>query len=398
MITMIMAEPTATPMPTVLPSISPVGTPVPLLSYAADPNEPLPENGSCLPLGGSHKLGGVVESSDPLTSVSAFVMCDFNEDPYYPYIRTVTFDPSSKVTRYDLNSTDTLEGVSLNSLMKFGELHTGRHRMQLFAANTTRPTEFPVANVWFDVLDTKWQRIKPDDFNGTYKNVSAFFGGDTKRFLYQYQHVFERYLIADQNWENAYITEFMMDEGDPWLIHMDALPFYEQVRNKLYSTFVRVHGTNGDTGVVPLLRCIESYSGSYVSRFTSSKKYISHHAFGTASDINATLSCNENTKANISLIDTEVRDLLDYHGVVIENGVTYYDFIYSGSYPTTTSNFPESILNYLLYELAFYPAGFQWGHYYNSSSDAMHFTLADNLAGRHDGQRGLRKVFSYIEG
>jgi hypothetical protein len=50
-----------------------------------------------------------------------------------------------------------------------------------------------------------------------------------------------------------------------------------------------------------------------------------------------------------------------------------------------------------LYELAFYRAGFQWGHYYVSTSDAMHFTLTDNIRISHDGNEGLRKVYEYSE-
>ena len=46
----------------------------------------------------------------------------------------------------------------------------------------------------------------------------------------------------------------------------------------------------------------------------------------------------------------------------------------------------------------FYRAGFQWGHYYNSTSDGMHFTLTDNIRNSHDGgNRGLRKVYEYSE-
>ena len=60
-------------------------------------------------------------------------------------------------------------------------------------------------------------------------------------------------------------------------------------------------------------------------------------------------------------------------------------------------NVPETVINYLLYELAFYRAGFQWGHYYISTSDGMHFTLTDNIRISHDGNDGLRKVFEYSE-
>ena len=76
----------------------------------------------------------------------------------------------------------------------------------------------------------------------------------------------------------------------------------------------------------------------------------------------------------------------------------YYDYTYTGdSLLWVYRNIPETVINYLLYELAFYRAGFQWGHYYVSTSDGMHFTLTDNIRISHDGNSGLRKVYEYIE-
>jgi hypothetical protein len=110
------------------------------------------------------------------------------------------------------------------------------------------------------------------------------------------------------------------------------------------------------------------------------------------------MGANDNIKENIALINDEVGNYLTYNGIKEEDGVSYYDYSYSGDYSLWVyKNIPESVVNYLLYELAFYRAGFQWGHYYVSTSDAMHFTLTDNIRISHDGNEGLRKVYEYSE-
>ena len=54
-------------------------------------------------------------------------------------------------------------------------------------------------------------------------------------------------------------------------------------------------------------------------------------------------------------------------------------------------------MNYLLYEFGFFRAGFDWAHYYKSTSDAMHFCLSEYVTHKHDDKKyGLRKVYEYI--
>ena len=177
-----------------------------------------------------------------------------------------------------------------------------------------------------------------------------------------------------------------------------ALPYYEAVSYYLNNVHVRVSGTNGDSGILLLSDLIDTYNGTYCSRFTSSQQSISHHAFGTATDLNGGMGANDNLKENIALINDEVKNKLVYNGIKSENNVLYYDYTYSGdSLLWVYQSVPESVINYLLYELAFYRAGFQWGHYYVSTSDGMHFTLTDNIRISHGGNSGLRKVFEYVE-
>ena len=86
------------------------------------------------------------------------------------------------------------------------------------------------------------------------------------------------------------------------------------------------------------------------------------------------------------------------NGIVEVKGKQCYDFTYTGSASKGLKGVPEPLMNYLLYELAFYRAGFSWGLYYPHTCDAMHFSLSELSPSYFtEGQYALRKVFTYIE-
>lgn len=59
---------------------------------------------------------------------------------------------------------------------------------------------------------------------------------------------------------------------------------------------------------------------------------------------------------------------------------------------------PTILLNYLLYELAFYRVGFFWGACYDHTCDASHFGPGElNPSVHSDSPLALRKVFEYID-
>ncbi|MDO4572291.1 MAG: M15 family metallopeptidase [Clostridia bacterium] len=388
---------TAAPIVTLEPALYPPATPEPVLQFAEDAAYPLPSLENALPLGSSARLRGVVSADRPLAAVRISISCSHHDDPFYPYILIVNMPEGEEIYSYALDSDATAEGWSLDAMTRFADLQVGLHTMRISAMVEGGDRFIEVTRARFNVLDDEWLTILPSDFNGSYEAALRFFQDDA-RFLYRYQWVYGRYTIADPAWESAYITEIeAYPDGQKWKIHIDALPFYQRALAYLGSAHVRVHGANGDTGVLPLSALIVTYEGSYVSRFTSSKKTISHHAFGTATDLNAQMEPNLNKPENSAVVDDEVLGCLSYNGILEENGQKYYDFSYTGSYETTPSGVPESVINYLLYELAFYRAGFEWGHYYVSTSDAMHFTLTDNILLEHDGPEGLRKVFEYYD-
>lgn len=390
---------TPAPSPTATPTPSPTPFVPSVLTFDESVDNPLPAQDSRLPLGRGFKLRGSVQSNYPLTSVSLRITCAYSEDPRYPYVQSVSFDPHKAVYFYPLDDALTQEGVSLDSLTQFSTLGVGIHTLKLYATSTGHPEPEKIFETRFYVLSDNWNTIKKSDFsNNSYETALAFFK-EKDAFLYRYQWVDARYTVAEPEWENAYIISYNCLPGrEPWRIHKTALPFYQTASYYLNNVHVRVSGTSGDSGVLLLRDLIDTYNGSYCSRFTSSQKYISHHAFGTATDLNGGMGANDMQKENIELVRNEVRDKLVYNGIKSENGVSYYDYTYLGdSLIWVFQSIPETVINYILYELSFYRAGFQWGHYYVSTSDAMHFTLTDNIRISHDGNDGLRKVFDYSE-
>lgn len=393
------ASPAQTPIVTATPSPSPTPRVPSVLTFDESTDDPMPARDSRVAFGRGYKLRGTVQSNYPLTSVSLEITCAFSEDPQYPYVKTVSFDPNNLIYSYPLDDALTKEGVSLDSLTQFSTLGVGIHTLKIFATSTGQETPEKLFETRFYILSNSWETIKKSDFsNNSYETALRFFK-DKAAFLYRYQWVDARYVVADPDWENEYIVSYDALPGrEPWRIHKFALPYYKEASFYLNNVHVRVSGTNGDSGVLLLRDLIDSYNGSYCSRFTSSETHISHHAFGTATDINGGMGANDNLKENIELINTEVRDKLVYNGIKTDNGVSYYDYTYSGdSLLWVYQTIPETVINYILYELAFYRAGFQWGHYYVSTSDGMHFTLTDNIRISHDGNDGLRKVFDYCE-
>ena len=297
------AAATTTPSPTVSPTPSPSPTPrMPsVLTFDQSSDNPMPAENSRLAYAAGYKLGGTVQSNYPLLSVSVQITCAFSEDLRYPYVQTVTFEPAHAVYSYPLNDSLTKEGVSLDSLVQFSSLGVGYHTLQVYATSEGQPTPELLYETHFYILSDKWLQIKRSDFsNDSYETALAFFK-DKDAFLYRYQWVDQRYIVADPDWENEYIIPFECLPGrELWRIHRAALPYYKAVSYYLNNVHVRVSGTSEDSGILLLGDLIDTYNGSYCSRFTSSQQSISHHAFGAATDLNGGMGANDNLKENIA--------------------------------------------------------------------------------------------------
>ena len=373
----------------------PTPAPVPYIRFDENPGDAFLQDGYRHELGTACTLGGTVESNYPITAVTVSVSCAYNNDnDTYPYKKTV--HPSGDVLSFSLGDNGTKEKKSLAELVNFREFQPGVHTAKLIVTTSAQKSE-EVLRVRFYVLGTEWCELKQEDFNNSYDEALAFFK-DPVRFVYRYQWVNGRYTVADPDWEETYITNMPgLPEGSDWRVHVDAVPYLEKAKEYLETSYVRVHGSNGDSGILRASDLISEYNGAYVSRFTSSLKSVSHHAFGTAIDLNASMGPNKNTHDNKDLIDKDVNKHLKYNGILYDdNGIPYYDFTYDGSCASDSHSVPQTCVNFLLYELGFYRAGFLWAHYYNNTSDAMHFTLSEQVSGgSHDGRKSLRKVFDY---
>ena len=369
--------------------------PAPVLTYRANDDAPLPEDGYVHALGESFALPGTVYSNYPITAITVSISCAHNSSKFYPYRSTVRF--SEGTSTYALTDPNTDSGRSLAETVDFSKLSVGIHTLKL-TASCQGAKSVELFRWKFYVVGPEWEQITRENFPDSYPEALKFFG-DTEKFLYRYQWVSGRYILADPEWEAKYIKQITAyPNGELWNIHVDAEPYFLQAFDYLDTSYFRVHGTNGDTGVIPASNLITEYNGCYVSRFTSSLKAISHHTFGTAVDVNASMEPNKNNIEAKALIDDDVKGHLVYNGLLKTNGITYYDFSYDGEYSLDPNGVPQTCVNYILFELGFYRAGFDWAHYYKATSDGMHFCLSEYVTYKHDDkQMGLRKVTVYAE-
>ncbi|MDO4568007.1 MAG: M15 family metallopeptidase [Clostridia bacterium] len=356
----------------------------------------LPNASENLQYGQHFNLTGTVSSTVPLAFVALTIV--HADAPYAVETEfRVTFDSSRNVLEYALDDAQSPdEGLSLDNLAAFEALEPGNYTYEL-TAGTHAGASVRVASGAFCVERGEWLQLISNNLRNTYPTALAFFG-DAERFMFRYKWGDGRHIVTEHRWVQRYITRTPGVAGRAWRVHADAVAYCEQAMDYLQNTYVRVRGNGVDSGIVRLFSLAVTNDGSYVSRFVTDKTYVSHHAFGTALDINAYTVPNTNEPENKQIIYDEVTNCLHYNGIVRERGTAYYDFLYTGSWDSYHVGVPDTLLNYLLYELAFYRAGFGWGYYYPHTCDAMHYTLTEMAASLHDEpDTGLRKVFEYAD-
>jgi hypothetical protein len=313
---------------------------------------------------------------------------------------TVTFDPAANVRGYSLGNDElTLEEESLDNLFDISGLSAGRYRFTLTATTVAQSEPVTLYTVECAIVSTDRLILTQNKFDCNYFEALKFFGGDTDKFIFHYSLKDSRGIATENDWRETYIVESSLGR-----VHADAVPYFELANYYLENTYVSVtlvNAKNGNetAGRVTLLEKLISKHYTYVPRFQSNLQYVSHHTLGTAIDVNDDLYPNKNIITNHELIGDDVKNHLVYNGVkTTEDGLQYYDFTYNGSYPAKFQRIPKTIVNYLLYELAFFRAGFQWGYYYETACDAMHFTLSEMDINRHThSDIGLRKIYEYID-
>ena len=367
------------------------------VSYIECDEVPLMEDGYTLASALNFNLHGYVVSDAPVTSITATIKQGDRANGIYPYINTVTYAPESNMTCCDLDSSiNTLEGKSLNSLCNFLALSTGEHTITISATTTEQTESVELISRSFKVANTSWMQLDQHYFNDNYSQAYQFFNGQTDHFLFKYKwrSPDSVKIILDSNWRSTYTVE---DEFGR--VHVDAQPYFNKAREFIRNTYIRVSGGRHDSKVINLWKMIDANDGSLISRFTNNKKYISHHSLGTAVDLNAHYGPNKQVPRNKDRIYEAVAHNLVYNGIETDSsGRQYYDFTYNGTYKETVQDVPTEIMNYLLYELGFYRAGFRWGYYFKTP-DSMHFSLTESRRELfEEGPYAMRKVFEYIDG
>lgn len=389
-------EPTATPTPTPTPEPTPepTATPAPLM-FTASEDLPLPDGTTSIHKGRFFWVDGAVTAPGPIVSVRAEIV-----DGKGKVVQEAakTFAAAEDVHEYrllDLTFSNDIDCISEN--LKFQNLSVGSYTLRILAAEDEGEEQL-LAEGAFTVNNDAWLQLQPNNLRGNYTAALAFFG-DPARFMFRFKLQSGSVRITvDPQWLKEYQAEATCLNGKKWTVHVDAVPYFEQACRYMESTYIHIAGPNFDTGALPLSAVMAKMDGTMVRRFVGNGEFLSHHSFGTAIDINAHYASHKNRLENREIIYNEVTNNLTYNGIVTIGDKPCYDFTYTGSARREVRNVPEPLMNYLLYELAFYRAGFSWGVYYPHTSDAMHFTLTELSPSLFtDGPYAMRKVFEYIE-
>ena len=363
------------------------------ITFTESENFPLPNADDPLPKGHPFSIDGTVKSRAPLLCVRAEIA---DKKGKVVQRAAQTFAESDAVTEYRLLDITYSAGIDcLSEKIRFDRLAAGTYTLKL-TAEDAQGRSVTLCTASFRVTADTWVRLLPNNLRNNYTDALRFFGSP-ERFLFRYRFRSGRKITVDAAWNKKYLTYAKGVNGKKWRCHRDAVPYFEQAARCIETVRIRVHGTNGDTGAVRL-KDIFTFNGLTVQRYVSSLEYVSHHSFGTAVDVNAYTPSHRNVLSNRDRIYREVTENLTYNGLKRVNGRICYDFTYTGHADSGPKNVPEPLLNYLLYELAFYRAGFSWGLYYPHTCDGMHFTLSElSPALFADGPYAMRKVFTYLE-
>ncbi len=286
------------------------------------------------------------------------------------------------------------EDDSLSARTDFASLAPGQYTFTLRAANdageaTLYTSPFTVEKV------TARHTLIPNDLRGTYGAMAAYLGEGVLPFTYQ-TGTFGQIMI-DHVWSSQNSVEINTPFDGPWKVNKAAREPFEQAISYLRNTYVHVGG-KWDSGILHLAHLVASYNGPYIPREEEGTPFLSPHVVGLGVDLNGTIGLNDAAPDTWAVFYREISENLVYNGIREKGGYRYYDFTYIGSWGTAYANVPTIIQNYLLYELAFFRAGFFWGVYYDHTCDAKHFGLGEYDPAIHsDSPLALRKVFEYID-
>ena len=382
--------------------------PLPVLAAEGEGDAPLdpsiklvPEEGLPLPCEAYHLtekrsfvFGGTVTSAVPLSSVSVTV-----SDQKGALLLSVEaeIDPEDEdATAYPLwDRTYPFEDESLSARTNFASLKPGKYVFTLKAANAIAGEVVLYTSPFTVERTTALHTLIPNDLRGTYYTAEAYLGKGILPFTYR-TGTFGQ-LQIDNRWVSRNIVEVNTPFDGPWKVNKAAAEPFKKAISYLRNTYIHVGG-KWDSGILRLARLVASYSGPYTAREEEYTPFLSPHVLGLAVDLNGSIGLNDAVPDNWVTFCQEISENLIYNGIREKNGYRYYDFTYIGNWGTAYERVPTIIQNYLLYELAFYRAGFFWGVYYDHTCDAKHFGLGEYDPSVHtDSPLALRKVFEYID-
>ena len=389
--------PTPTPTPSPTPTATPTPTPIPI-TFTASRELPLPSPGTQMQQGRTFRFDGTVLSQNPLVRLSAIVL---QEDGAEVLRADRKFRENQAIASVQLvDPAFSKKSDALAEAIAFETLSEGNYTLRLEAEDNSG-TVLTLAETAFAITNSEWHTLQPNQFRLTYSTALAFFGSPEK-FLFRYKLQNESsHITVDPDWRAQYDGTAVGIGGRQWQCHVDAIPYFEQAAKLIDGTFIRISGKLSgkafDTGAVRLSD-LATYSGTIVRRFDADNTFINHHSFGTAIDFNAEYPSQTERLENRDRIFQEVTQNLTYNGVIELDGQLCYDFTYNGRAKVGLCGVPEPVMNYLLYELGFFRAGFGWGFYYPHTCDAAHYSLTELSPSLFtEGDYAMRKVAMYIE-
>lgn len=381
------------PSASATPSPTPEPTPDPAIRFLPEEGLPLPGEANALTEKRPFAYGGTVVSGLPLTRVSVTVT---DEAGQVLLAAEAAPDPEAEdALSFPLwDRTYPFEDESLSARTDFASLTPGTYTFTLKATNDGAG-EVTLYSAPFTVESAAAiHTLNPNDLRDTYPAATAYLGEGVLPFTYR-TGTYDQIWI-DNGWINRNIVSISTPFGDDWRVNRAAEEPFRQAVRYMRTTYVHVGG-RWNSGLVRLSHLVRSYCGPFLGRQEENSPFLSPHVLGLAVDLNPG-GPNEAVPDNWATFCKEISENLIYNGIKEQNGLKYYDFTYIGAWGATYGNVPTVIQNYLLYELAFYRAGFFWGVYYDHTCDASHFALGEYDPQIHsDSPLALRKVFEYID-
>ena len=368
--------------------------PDPSIRFIPEDSLPLPSEKYPMTEKRGFAFGGAIVSEIPLSRVWVTVSDENGQVLLQEEDEPDPEDPAA-VSFPLRDATYPFEDESLSARTDFASLRPGNYVFTLKAASEAAG-EVLLYTSPFTVTGTNAvHTLIPNDLRGTYLSASAYLGEGALPFTYRTGDYGQIFVDGSWMYQNLVLIDTPFNEQ--WRVNKAAAESFKEAIRYLQDTYIHVDG-KWDSGIIRLNRLIRSYNGPFIGREEENTPFLSPHVLGLAVDLNTSTGLNGPVSDNWDTFCREISENLIYNGIREKNGLRYYDFTYIGNWGTEFSRVPTILQNYLLYELAFYRAGFFWGVYYEHTCDASHFGLGEYDPAVHsDSPLALRKVFEYID-